>query len=174
MKTLRAWWTADKKRALAVLLCAAAVVLLILSGRIEKKPAVQTQTEPDAAEYTQTLETRLASLIAAMDGAGKTKVLVTLKSGMETVYARDDKLENEKSADSVRTESEQAYVLLGSGSDETGLELKTVAPQIQGVAVVCEGAELPQVRQRITETVTAALGIGAAHVSVVKMKAERN
>lgn len=173
-RTLRTHLAADKKRVLALLLCAAAVLLLLLSVQFEKQPAVQTEEAPDTEQYVRQLETRLAELIAAIDGAGKTKVLVTLRSGTETVYARDDKLESEKTADSTRTESEQAYVLLGSGSNETGLELKTVAPQIQGVAVVCTGADVPQVRQRITETVTAALGIGAAHVSVVKMKSERN
>ena len=106
----------------------------------------------------------------AGNGAGKTRVLITLRTGTETVFARDDRLDSEPS----HTQSEQTYVTLRDGSRDTGLPLKTLPPQILGVAVVCEGADTPQVRQAITETVTAALGIGASHVSVVKMQPERN
>ena len=118
------------------------------------------------------LESRLAQLIRTIDGAGKTQVLVTLRTGEETVWARNDSMDSE--AEPSRTQSEQTYVLVRSGSDETGLQLKTITPTVQGVAVVCEGADDPQVQQRITQTVTAVLGIGAGHVSVVKMETERN
>ena len=153
-------------------MCALALVLLVLSEwtgtRTKAEPTIQTQ--PQA--YAKQLETRLAELIRSIDGAGRTQVLVTLRSGEETVWARNDRMDSE--ADPTRVQSEQTYVLVRSGSDETGLQLKTITPTVQGVAVVCEGADDPQVQQRITQTVTAALGIGAAHVSVVKMETERN
>ena len=136
----------------------------------------RTKTEPiqpvQTTAYAKQLETRLAELIRSIDGAGKTQVLVTLRTGEETVWARNDSMDSE--ADTSRVQSEQTYVLVRSGSDETGLQLKTITPTVQGVAVVCEGADDPQVQQRITRTVTAALGIGAGHVSVVKMQTERN
>ena len=163
---------ADKKRAAVLLLCVMALVLLVLSEWAH--PHTKTETvEPLQPEvYAKQTETRLAELIRSIEGAGKTQVLVTLRSGEETVWARNDTMDNE--ADTSRVRSEQAYVLVRSGSDETGLILKTITPTVQGVAVVCEGADDPQVQQRITQTVTAALGIGAGRVSVVKMQTERN
>ena len=157
----------DKKRALIVLLCAAALLLLVLSEWMGGRQSAPAQTQE--TDYAAELETKLSQMISAIDGAGRTKVLVTLKGSGETVYARNDKME----ADSTRTQSEQAYVLVRSGSDETGLRLKTVTPQVLGVAVVCEGADVPQVRQAIMDTITAALDIGASHVSVVRMQSER-
>ena len=163
---------ADKKRAAVLLLCLLALVLLVLSegarprAKDEKVQALQPEV------YAKQLEARLAELIRSVEGAGKTQVLVTLHTGEETVWARNDTMDSE--TDASRLRSEQTYVLVRSGSDETGLVLKTITPAVQGVAVVCEGADDPQVQQRITQTVTAALGIGAGHVSVVKMQTERN
>ena len=160
---------ANKKKAVVASLCLLAVLFLILSEWIQdtdqQESAPQTQTE----DYAAQLETKLAALLSSVDGAGKTHVLITLRSGTETVFARDDRLDAEEG----HTQSEQTYVTLRDGSRDAGLPLKTVPPQILGVAVVCEGADTPQVRQSITQTVTAALGIGASHVSVVKMQSER-
>lgn len=167
-KTFLEKMQADRKRTLIVLVCAAALVLLVLSEWTAGKQ--NTAAEPQETDYAAELETKLSQMICAIDGAGKTKVLVTLKGSKETVYARNDKMD----ADSTRTQSEQEYVLVRSGSDETGLRLKTVTPQVLGVAVVCEGADVPQVRQAIMDTITAALNIGASHVSVVRMQSERN
>ena len=163
---------ADKKRAAVLLLCVSALVLLVLSEWISPRTKAETVQPEQTAAYAQQMETRLAELIRSIEGAGKTQVLVTLRTGEETVWARNDTMDSEPDASRVR--SEQTYVLVRSGSDETGLRLKTVTPSVQGVAVVCEGADDPQVQQRITQTVTAVLGIGAGRVSVVKMQTERN
>ena len=161
---------ANKKRAAIILLCLLVSVFLILSEwTAGTKNNAETQ-QTDETDYAAQLEAKLGDLLSSVDGAGKTKVLITLRTGTETVFARNDQLETEPS----RTQSEQTYVTLRDGSRDTGLPLKTLAPQILGVAIVCEGADTPQVRQAITETVTAALGIGASHVSVVKMRSERN
>ena len=156
-----------KKRALLVLLCVAAMLLLVLSEwTTQRKPTSESAQETD---YAAVLEQKLSTMIRRIDGAGETQVLITLKNGSETVWARNDK----NDMDGERVQSEQTYVLVRSGSDETGLRLKTVSPQVLGVAVVCEGADEPQVRQAILDTVTAALDIGVTHVSVVRMQSER-
>lgn len=162
----------DKKRAAVLILCGLALVLLALSEWTFPRTKTETAQTTQPQAYAKQMETRLAELIRSIEGAGKTQVLVTLRTGEETVWARNDSMDSE--ADASRVQSEQTYVLVRSGSDETGLQLKTITPAVQGVAVVCEGADDPQVQQRITQTVTAALGIGAGHVSVVKMKTERN
>lgn len=164
--------TADKKKAAVLILCGLALVLLALSelAPTGDKTARTQETAVSDEAYAQALETRLTHLLEAVDGAGRTQVLITLRSGAETVFARDDRLD----AAPEHTQSEQSYVTLRDGSRDTGLALKTVSPQILGVAVVCDGANDPAVRQAVTQTVTAALGVGASRVSVVKMQAERN
>ena len=160
------------KRILLLVLCAVCAVLLIASewtGAREKK--TDPPTTVDAQAYAQQLEERLGALIREIRGAGETRVLVTLRADGETVWARNDQMEQEQ-GDAARIRSSQEYVLVRSGSAESGLRVRTTMPVVQGVAVVCAGAGDPQVRRSITETVTAALGIGAAHVSVVQMKGD--
>ena len=55
-------------------------------------------------------------------------------------------------------------------SGDTGILLKTNAPKIKGVIIVCDGGENPTVANQITNAVSAALGVGANRVSVLKMK----
>ena len=161
--------TADKKRAAVLILCLLAVSLLLLSEWTGGDRQPEQTAQPTAEDYAETLEIRLERLLSSVEGAGKTQVLITLRSGTETVYARDDRYESEDG----RTQSEQTYVTLRDGTQESGLPLKSVSPQIQGVAIVCEGADDPAVRQALTQTVTAALGVGASHVSVVKAASQK-
>ncbi len=167
---LRELLRSPKNRILLAALCGVCIVLLLASEWTgEKKQAAQTQTAVDPQTYAETLETRLGSLIRHIRGAGETRVFVTLRADGETVWARNDQLEREQ-GENGRLRSSQEYVLLRDGSSESGLRMRTVMPTVQGVAVVCAGADDPEVCQRITQTVTAALGIGASHVSVVQME----
>ena len=159
----------NKKKAVVASCCLLAVFFLVLSEWMQSTEQKETQPQTVTEDYAAQLETKLSALLSSVDGAGHTRVMITLRSGTETVFARDDRFDTQEG----HMQSEQTYVTLRDGSRDAGLPLKTVPPQILGVAIVCEGADTPQVRQAITQTVTAALGIGASHVSVVKMQSER-
>ena len=172
-KALREKLQGNRKRALAALFCVLALALLAASEWLPKRTETAQDPQLAAQQYASALEERLETLLSSIDGAGRTQVLVTLRSGEETVWARNEKADSTDDAQQTRAQSERTYVLVRSGSAETGLPLKIVSPQVSGVAVVCEGAADPQVRQNITQTLTSALGIGAGHVSVVPMQTER-
>ena len=127
----------------------------------------------DLTDYERQLEHRLGDIIAAIAGAGDTKVMLTLDCGSEPIYAVQGKSDSRHSAsDSTSEESLSAskeYVIVGSGSSGQGLILKMVEPQVRGVAVICRGGDDIIVRQAIVEAVTAVLGIGSNKVSVAKM-----
>ena len=154
----------DKR--LAVIVCAgiAGILLLMLSElapRTEEKKA-EEPAKTNLAEYEQSIEERLSNLISSIDGAGRARVMITLDSGDENVYATKDK-SSEKSY-------EKEYVVIKSDGDEDGMLLKVIEPEIRGVAVVCEGADSASVKQEIINTVTAVLGIGTSRVNIAKMK----
>ena len=72
---------------LAVLIGGVAMLLLLLSELMPtgtKSAAASTAPQEIAAYQTQ-LENRLETLIAQMDGAGKTTVMLTLETGEETI-----------------------------------------------------------------------------------------
>ena len=85
---LQAAWKDDKKRINLLLVSGLAGMLLLCmsewlpAGQSTQNAAQSSQQSQTAAEYEQQLETRLAALIRAMDGAGETVVMVTLDCGM--------------------------------------------------------------------------------------------
>ncbi|MBR1481629.1 MAG: hypothetical protein IJ598_01535 [Ruminococcus sp.] len=90
--------------------------------------------------YSTEIESDLESVISQIQGAGKTKVLLTMENSVEYVYLED--------------------------SDK---KTKEVEPLIRGVLVVCEGGDDPVVVERITEAVTKALDISTAKVCITKL-----
>ena len=97
---------------LAVLIGGVAMLLLLLSELMPtgtKSAAASTAPQEIAAYQTQ-LENRLETLIAQMDGAGKTTVMLTLETGEETIYALDTQ--------SGQMQEQQTHVLLEDGRDD--------------------------------------------------------
>lgn len=156
-----------------LLLLMGAAVLAVSEITVSEEasvPETETNTAYGTDEYVADLEKRLTAMISAIDGAGETKVMITLESGSEEVYLHDyDYGENIDPSGKNSLERKDEYVIVDSGSGEKGIVIRVKEPEIRGVAVVCKGADSETVRSRIVETVTALLDISSARVSVAKM-----
>lgn len=154
----------DKKMTAIICIGLAGIVLLTFSEIIpsdkEKNGKEETKTEMHD-DYEKKLEERLTKIVSSINGAGRTRVMVTLDSGDESVYAV-----KEKSADGSR---EREYIVVDSNNSESGLLLKVIEPEIRGVAIVCEGADSANVRQEIIASVSAVLGISTNRISIAKI-----
>lgn len=164
---------ADKRLAAIVAVGIAAVLLLTLSELIpagsrnkKEEEKADTDTVSDYSGYEEKTEERLRELISAIDGAGGVKVMVTLESGNENVYAVEQSGDSSSSSESY----DKKYVIVEKDGTDSGLMLKVVEPQIRGVAVICTGADSAEVRSEIIDTVTAVLGVSSTRVSIAKMK----
>lgn len=155
---------ADEQKRTGLLVAAglAGILLLGVSSWFpaqNKSPAQPTpQTQIAAADYETQLEIRLQTLIAQLDGAGETRVMVTLASGEENIYAAD----TETAADGAAT---RKHVL----TNGTGLVETVQTPQVLGVAVLCRGGGQPAVQSRVTALVQALTDVGANHVTVAPL-----
>ena len=147
----------ENRARLAVLLGAAAMLFLLLSELFtsSEKPAAASAVPADEGAYRQQLEQQLSDLIAQVEGAGRTTVMITLESGEETIYALDTL--------SGQTQQQQTHVLLDDG---TALAQTVCAPRVCGVAVVCEGGGDVRVAVRITELVGALLDVPSNRICV--------
>lgn len=99
--------------------------------------------------------------------------MVTLESGAEQVYARNEKIKSDTSGGTALEKllGRKEYVLIESDGNEGGMIIKLIQPKIRGVAVVCEGGGSDAVRQEITQAITAVLDISASRVYITKMSA---
>lgn len=165
----------NKKLLLVVAMLVSGIILLLASELFtaEKTASAQpseTVENTDAHEYSEKLEQRLISIISSIDGAGATKVMVTLESGGEDIYLHDfDYGENADPSGKNSVERKDEYVIIDGSSGEQGIVVRRAEPKVRGVAVVCEGGGSEQVRAQIIEAVTALLDISSARVSVAKM-----
>lgn len=161
----------DKKQLLIVVAALIGIILIVisnlegLSADAEEPSTVESDVFSEA-EYTEKLENKLEDMIASLNGAGRTKVSVILECDYETVYARDGSYSHKDGA----SDEENEYIIIDSDKQEGGLILKTVTPKVRGVAVLCEGGDLPQVEIAVCEMLQALLDVGANHISVSKIQ----
>lgn len=157
------------------------IVLILLSDLFQGK-AVDNQRPTteiqyvSLAEYENQLEQGLAEIISSINGAGKTRVLLTMESTVEQVYATNKNLAQNNSTNSSNgnlpssdndTQAESTYITveLSDGTEQTVL-VKEIQPKVRGVLVVCAGGDDSIVREKIIDAVTKALDISSSKVSV--------
>ncbi len=147
----------------AVIIAGCALMLLIFVSTLfpsKKQDAAAPSTEAvlsieNSGAIEQSLEQRLEGLLSEIEGVSAPKVMVTLDSTAETIYARDEAPDRESSV-----------VLVGSSSAKTALQESVVLPKVRGAAVVCGGAADPTIREKVVNTVAGVLGIGTSRIYV--------
>ncbi|MEG2434810.1 MAG: stage III sporulation protein AG [Ruthenibacterium sp.] len=159
----------------------AGILLIFLSDNLfagantkQKNVAANDTVQNDAAAYVENLETRLTDTLAKVDGAGKVRVMITLDTTGESVYAQNEQIaaetkgEGENNQQKNTRESEHVLVSTADRSETPLLETEWM-PEIKGVAVVCEGGGDIVVEKRITELVAVVLGLSSNRICVTKM-----
>lgn len=134
----------------------------------------------DMDAYTQNLEKELESILSSVDGAGKVRVMITLKNTstkevlMEEPYSESNVTEHDGDGGSRDTneKSQDYHVIYKESSDGTMIPfvVSEISPQVEGVAVVAEGGDSAVVKEKITGIIKALFGIEINKIAVGKMK----
>ncbi len=173
----------DKKTLFIVLAGIVGVVILVISEFIpegektknsDEEVQVSNYSIENHYEYAEMLEKKLTDIISSIDGAGTAKVMITLESSSEAVYAQNDKTDMESGDENnEKISKENDYVLIKTDSSkEEALLLKIIQPEVKGVAVVCEGGDSIYVQQKIIETISAVFDISSSKIKVTKLSSE--
>lgn len=174
------------------------------SGKTEstkntRTPSIQTEAEGDGTEtegnadagseaavsaesYTIQLEKRLSQALMYMEGVGRVKVMITLRSSAEKIVEKDipasrsnttetDAEGGRRSINDMDNQETTVYMTDENGR-QTPYVIKNIEPAVEGVIVVAEGGGREEVRRDITDVVQALFGIEAHKIKVTKMKRE--
>lgn len=163
----------DKKLFILLIIAFTAIIFLIITEIAggDSNDKVTKKDETTLSTYEKKLSIELENIISKIEGAGETKVMVTLDTGEENVYARQGKSSSEQTNEKDKFEDEYEYIVIKkNSSNQEGLLLKVIQPNIRGVAIVCDGADSSIVKESILNTVTAVLDIKSNKVSISKMK----
>ena len=162
------------KKNIAMIVLAVVVLLLLLfselSGDEAKEKNIDSNATVYAEDYIKETEKRLEGVLSGLSGAGKVKVMITLESCNENVYAKGYTSKSKEGEIEESRETAEEYVIVKQGSNnEECLVIKVYEPRVKGVAVIAQGADNINVKQAITDTVCALFDISSASVSVEKM-----
>lgn len=159
--------TNDKRTLIIILSGVLGILMIAFSGTENKSNEKPTEnSESDISLLAENYESKLENLISEIDGVGKVSVMITYESSNEKVYGKDESMSKE--GESIKTDKE--YIIIDSGSEEKGLELKEIYPKVQGVAVVCQGGDIPTVKNEITEMIMALFDINSKSISITSME----
>lgn len=144
----------------------------------EENTGVQGQLYLESAEeYTAVMERKVEELLGQMEGAGRVKVIITLRSSSEKVVEKDapvsrtetteaDSGGGTRTVNSVETGESTVYTSEGGYSEP--YVIKTISPQVEGVVVLAEGAGSGSVSKNISDVIQVLFGIDAHQVKVIK------
>ncbi len=155
------WKGALGKYIYVVLIMAAGMVLLLLPSGGRDSPKEDAPAQEEGASFDlDAFETKLERVLSRIEGAGETRVVLTLDGGSRQVLARNQEREGDGGVNNT-------VVTVGKGSGaQDVVPLQTVAPEFRGALVVCPGGGDARVRLQLIEAVSALTGLGSDRISV--------
>lgn len=175
------WWKrlGEKDRKLIVKLSAClllGVLLMYLGGfnaGTRDKDADTDTAATNSISYTastDTLERKLAAILAEVKGAGRVSVAVEYSESAAAVYAMESETA-ESSENGATSRQQQESVAL---ANDAPVLIKQQTPQVQGIIVVASGAGDALVRERLYQAVKSLLGLDATQIAIVEGETETN
>ncbi len=149
------------------------ICLIFLSEFIPKSSSEKTGNAVSATKFSQEkeqkLEKRLERMISKIDGAGKTKVMLTLDTSEQYYYLTESISRSSQNAEEFENESEEEIARIDDGNGEKPILQKIDESKIRGVLVVCQGGNNAKIKESILNAVCAVLNLSSEQVSIAKM-----
>lgn len=136
----------------------------------EKSETVITQSL-DAEKYRTGLEKQIKEIVEGLTNDKKARVIITLETGIRREYAGEtedssSEKSDENGSNTSSDKKKKAITVKTSDGNEEALIVTEYMPQIRGVAIVCDTGGSQQIKEAITNAVTAALGITSKRVYI--------
>ena len=131
-------------------------------------------------EFVEKIQNNIADMVSNIEGAGKSKVLITLDEGEEIIYLAEKKENSQVITDEnsynqnlkrKTDDIEKKYITTkDSNGNETPVIIKKIEPKIRGAVISCQGAKNQEVRENIIKMVSVALDINSSKICVTKFR----
>ena len=175
-----------KKNQLLILLLTGILLLVIVvpfpedsqdAGTEANVPASAGGTG-NAGQYEEYLETKTAEALQYVEGVGKVKVMITLKSSGQKIVEKDQQSSSQtteetdsaggtRNSEDISSDKTSVYEQDSDGA-QTPYVTKELSPEVEGVIVIAEGGDNAVVARNITEAVQALFGVEAHKIKIMK------
>ncbi len=159
-----------KKNIFLVVLGTVGIVLLCISSGSSDQAQSQTSKEDFCQTYVENMEKKLSEIVCDIAGVKDCHIMITLKSGIEYVYATDESANtdvNESGGDKKEQSEEKITIVADKQIGEKAVVVKERYPEINGVAIICDAMDSPTLTLALKSAASTALGIDAGKVCVV-------
>ena len=146
-----------------------------LKERFDQNPVENQISGLNQGSDEERLERELAKTLANIIGIGEVRVDINLRVGNRKIWERKAQISKRVNQDqeTVNTEESTSNELVlardGEGRDLPVLK-EELAPIIEGVVVVANGAHVSEIRKLLTDTVTTILGLPSHRVLLIPGK----
>ena len=144
---------------IATILCLS-VIFLVVNFKTDQ---VGENNSTFIDNYVSNLESKLATTLSSVKGAGKINVVITVESGMETVLAM-------KTTTTINENGKKEIVETPILVNGKTVVLKENYPKIIGVLIVCEGADNIMTLSKIQQATVSLLNINLEQIEILSMK----
>ena len=145
---------------IAILLCC---VYFFFFSTPDSKTQTSTNVVTREQEYVSELENKLESVLSKISGAGELNILITLESGFEYEYAKDEETKTTNTNGNEISQTTSSIVLV-SGNP---IVVKEINPKVKGVVVVSSGAKDIAVKTNIINSIITVLEVDSSKITVL-------
>ena len=128
-------------------------------------------TSTSLANYYDELEVKLENVLKQIEGVGNVKVMITVSGSSQLVYATStEETNNTNTSGSTTISNSQTTtspVLVNSSNGSKPLVVQEILPQIQGIIVVCSGANNYKVRLEVLKAIQTLLPVSSSSIEIL-------
>lgn len=148
-----------------IILIIGVAVMLLFSGGKEGTE----QEKPVLPDRTFSEEEKLSGILSQIEGVGNVSVMITYFTSNEKAIAYETKTDRKaETSTGFGGESRDEKAVMADGGP---VVVQEIYPEVKGVVVIADGADIPSVKQAICEAVSTSMGI-ALHKICVLPKSE--
>jgi len=147
---------------LIVALLSIIVIIIFCFNFTSNSNGLKTKENNTVTNYVSELEIRLSDNLSKVKGVGKVSVVISVKSGMETVLA----MNTTKTVTDEGTFIEETPLIINGKT----IVLKELYPEIIGVLIIAEGADNISVLKKIQQATTSLLDVNLNQIEILTMK----
>lgn len=174
------WKNLKKDQILIGILAGILLLVIAFPHETEKENTIEVQQETpcvitEQENQTAWMELKLQNILEQVEGVGKTKVMITVKSSGKKTVEKDSSLseDTDQSGEnggttSVRTEKTTVYQRDSDGN-EIPFVVEETAPEIEGVLVAAQGGNNLAVAENIADAAKVLFGVEAHKIKVMKL-----
>lgn len=143
------------------------------------KYSSDSKTEDEIEIYANDIEKKLKKFLSNVAGIGKVEVMVTVKGSKERIVLKDSPYTQESMNEvdreggnrvSSSIQQNESTVMVGNGGGENlPYVVQELEPEVEGIAVIAEGGDKPEIIAEIIDAVQVLFGVPAHKVKVMKM-----